>query len=148
MVSPNCAVPHTDRDQPDHTGASCLSVFWNLCFLRCFTCYLTMAAWRGIQAQHLPLRPILTVAPSLLQLSQRLWATRAGFTLLHTPQKPAATGEGTHPFPCYLFSQGCLPLLSPEYRGIFQIERNLGHISQACNMFLNRCETSILQTGH
>lgn len=87
MASPSCAVPHTDRDQLDHNGLSCLSVFWNLCFLRCFTCYLTMAVWRGTQEQHQPLCPILTVTPSLIQLFQRLWTTQARFTLSAAPHR-------------------------------------------------------------
>lgn len=68
--------------------------------------------------------------------------------LYSTPQKTGATVEGMQPFPYHLFLQGHLPLLSPEYRGIFQIEGNLTHISQACHICLNTCETSTLQPGH
>lgn len=125
-------------------GPAAVRSCWKLCFLRRFSRYLTMARWRGIQHSIDPCDRSWQWHCLCYNCPKGCGLGELDSPYLHklcsTPQKTAATGEGMHPFPCHFFLHGHLPLLSPEYRGVFQIEGNLRHISQACNICLNRCE--------
>lgn len=149
VVSLSYAVTQTSRDQLDSTGASCLSVLLGSAV---WDASPVIWPWRGGGGSKHSIDPcggcwwwhyLCYNCPKGCGLRE------LDLPYLHklrsTLRKTAATGESMHPFPCHLFLQSHLPLLSPEYRGIFQTEGNSRHIAQACNMCLNRCETSTLQ---